>query len=58
MNRVKFALDAFALGHDGLRQWTPSQMAGVFNATRAGTMLHSVVFSVINKGADDTVSTL
>lgn len=30
--------------------------AGVFNAASAGTMLDRVVFSVINKGADDTLT--
>lgn len=30
--------------------------AGVFNAASAGTMLDRVVFPVINKGADDTVT--
>ncbi len=30
--------------------------AGVFNATTAGTMLDRVVFAVINKGADDTLT--
>lgn len=30
--------------------------AGVFNAAAAGTMLDRVVFGVINKGADDTLT--
>ena len=30
--------------------------AGVFNAASAGTMLDRVVFAVINKGADDTLT--
>lgn len=30
--------------------------AGVFNAAAAGTMLDRVTFSVINKGADDTLT--
>jgi len=30
--------------------------AGVFNAATAGTMLDRVVFAVINKGADDTLT--
>lgn len=30
--------------------------AGVFNAASAGTMLDRVLFSVINKGADDTLT--
>lgn len=30
--------------------------AGVFNAASAGTMLDRVVFGVINKGADDTLT--
>ena len=30
--------------------------AGVFNAAVAGTMLDRVVFSVVNKGADDTLT--
>lgn len=30
--------------------------AGVFNAASAGTMLDRVTFSVINKGADDTLT--
>lgn len=30
--------------------------AGVFNATSAGTMLDRVVFSVVNKGVDDTLT--
>lgn len=30
--------------------------AGVFNASSAGIMLDRVVFSVINKGADDTLT--
>lgn len=30
--------------------------AGVFNASSAGTMLDRVVFSVINKGADDSLT--
>lgn len=30
--------------------------AGVFNASSAGTMLDRVVFPVINKGADDTLT--
>ena len=30
--------------------------AGVFNASSSGTMLDRVVFSVINKGADDTLT--
>jgi len=30
--------------------------AGVFNASSAGTMLDRVTFSVINKGADDTLT--
>lgn len=30
--------------------------AGVFNAASAGTMLDRVVFSVINKGADDSLT--
>lgn len=30
--------------------------AGVFNAASAGTMLDRVVFSVVNKGVDDTLT--
>lgn len=30
--------------------------AGVFNASSAGTMLDRVVFPVVNKGADDTLT--
>lgn len=30
--------------------------AGVFNAASAGTMLDRVLFSVVNKGADDTLT--
>lgn len=30
--------------------------AGVFNAASAGTMLDRVVFGVVNKGADDTIT--
>jgi hypothetical protein len=32
------------------------QEAGIFNASTAGTMLSHVVFSVINKGAADTLT--
>lgn len=32
------------------------QEAGIFNAASAGTMLNRVTFSVINKGADDTLT--
>jgi hypothetical protein len=34
----------------------PVTEAGIFNASTAGTMLCRTVFSVVNKGADDTMT--
>lgn len=48
-----FTLEASWAAGDGTGALTE---AGIFNASIAGTMLNRVVFSVINKGADDTLT--
>ena len=48
-----FTVEASWAAGDGTGALTES---GIFNASTAGTMLNRVVFSVINKGADDTLT--